>query len=152
MTTEYQIHASILAYLHTTLPSGWMPVHVPNGGSRNPIEGARLKRLGVVAGWPDISIFGARYHDGRYYPYAGFMEVKSPSGRVQPVQHKVMDRLRDAGFDVAVVRSVEDARECVRKWGLPSRDAAINDNADTWTRLGTPSGGIYNGVAQRGKA
>lgn len=30
--------------------------HCPNGGQRNPVEGAHFKRLGVVAGVPDLFI------------------------------------------------------------------------------------------------
>lgn len=135
MVSEYHIHHAVVSYLRSTLPSGWMVVHVPNGGSRNPIEAARLKKLGVMAGWPDISIYGALTGSGGYVPYAGFMEVKSKAGRIQPSQHNVMDRLKDAGFDVAVIRSVEEARDCVKAWGLPSKDAAVNDNADTWVQL-----------------
>jgi hypothetical protein len=148
MVTEYQIHASVLAYLRSTLPSGWMVVHVPNGGSRNPIEAARLKKLGVMAGWPDISIYGARTGSNGYIPYAGFMEVKSKGGRIQPSQHNVMDRLKDAGFDVAVIRSVEDARECVKAWRLPSKDAAVNDNTDTWIPLGEAVGQVIKNIGK----
>lgn len=34
--------------------------HIPNGGSRNAIEGANLKRQGVMAGVPDLCIPVAR--------------------------------------------------------------------------------------------
>lgn len=121
MTTEHQIHASILRYLRSVLPHGWLVMHVPNGGSRNPIEGARMKALGVVAGWPDISIFGGGHNSGGV---VCFMEVKSKSGRVSQCQHRIIDQLKDMGFPVAVVRSIDDARVYVKEWGLPSREVA----------------------------
>lgn len=117
--TEHQIHASILRYLRSVLPHGWIVMHVPNGGSRNPIEGARMKALGVVAGWPDISIYGGGHNHGGS---AFFMEVKSAKGRLSNCQHRIIDQLKDMGFPVAVVRSIEDARELVAEWGLPSRE------------------------------
>jgi hypothetical protein len=118
MTTEHQIHASILKYLRAVLPHGWLVMHVPNGGSRNPIEGARMKALGVVAGWPDISIYGGGHNSGGQ---AFFMEVKSAKGRLSNCQHQIIDRLKDMGFPVAVVRSIDDAQRLVAEWGLPSR-------------------------------
>lgn len=35
-------------------PKGYKWFHSPNGGRRNPIEGAKLKRLGVKKGIPDL--------------------------------------------------------------------------------------------------
>jgi hypothetical protein len=117
--TEHQIHSDILKYLRRILPHGWIVMHVPNGGSRHPIEGARLKALGVVAGWPDISIYGGGHNSGGL---AYFMEVKSKAGRVSRCQRIIMDKLQDAGFPVAVVRSIDDARDFVERHSLPSRE------------------------------
>lgn len=142
--TEDAIHQSILRYLRMTLPSGWLVMHVPNGGSRNPIEGAKMKRLGVVAGWPDISIYGP--------PGCFFMEVKSAKGRLSNCQHRIIDQLKDMGRPVAVVRSIDDARALVREWGLPSRDAAVNDNANTWTSLGDAANAVLANITKKVQA
>jgi hypothetical protein len=112
--TEDAIHRSILKYLRSVLPSGWLVIHVPNGGSRHPIEAARMKGLGVVAGWPDLSIFG---DTGSY-----FLEVKSAKGRLSNCQHMILDKLKDAGFPVAVVRSLDDVRDFISEHNLPSRE------------------------------
>lgn len=117
--TEDAIHKAIVRYLRAVLPHGWLVMHVPNGGSRNPIEGAKMKQLGVMAGWPDVSIYGPLLAS----PMAFFMEVKSAKGRLSDCQRTVMDRLADMGFRVAVVRSVDDAEACAREWGLPIRGA-----------------------------
>ena len=110
--SEAAIHRSILAYLRAVLPSGWLTIHVPNGGSRHRIEAANLKRLGVVAGWPDLSIYGPT---GCY-----FMEVKTPTGRLSNNQRQIIDQLKDMGHPVAVVTSIDDARDAVEEWKLPS--------------------------------
>lgn len=34
-----------------------MIVHIPNGGARSKIEGAKFKRIGVKSGFPDLQIF-----------------------------------------------------------------------------------------------
>lgn len=111
--TEDAIHKSILKYLRWSLPKGWLVVHVPNGGSRTPIEGAKMKALGVVAGWPDLSIYGPT---GSY-----FMEVKAPKGRLSQCQHRIIDQLSDMGRHVAVVRSLDEAQAYAREWNLPLR-------------------------------
>lgn len=48
--------------------------HVPNGGQRNAIVGANLKRSGVLAGFPDLIIL---WGGGN----AGFVEFKKPDGK-----------------------------------------------------------------------
>lgn len=55
---------------------------IPNGGLRNKITGAILKREGVKAGVPDLHILGARHG------YSGlFLEMKKRSGgAVSPEQ------------------------------------------------------------------
>lgn len=35
-------------------------MHIPNGGQRNAIVGAKLKGMGTVPGYPDIMVFNAR--------------------------------------------------------------------------------------------
>lgn len=120
--TEDAIHKSILKYLRTVLPHGWIVMHVPNGGSRTAEAGAAMKALGVVPGWPDISIYGAADPEAPHAtPSAYFMEVKTPGGYVRPVQRSLHDRLKDLGFPVAVVRSLDEAQAYAKEWGLPLR-------------------------------
>jgi hypothetical protein len=128
--SEEALHRSIVQYLRTVLPHGFIVMHVPNGGSRHPVEAAKLKSLGVVAGWPDISIYGPQlipldgpcvYLDA---PSAWFLEVKTKTGRTSQTQHMMHDRLKDIGFPVAVVRSIDDVRDCIRDWNLPSKEVA----------------------------
>lgn len=114
--TEDAIHRSILTYLRAVLPNTWIVMHCPNGGSRHPIEAARMKGLGVIAGVPDLQIVGV---GGKSY----FMEVKAKSGRLQPSQKMFMGKLEALEADFAVVRSIDDAKACLQAWSLPSREA-----------------------------
>ena len=131
---EDPIHIAIIDYLKATLPHGWVIQHTPNK-PRSKIAGAQEKRMGALAGWPDIAVYGK---DPIYTPYPAtfFLEVKAPKGRVSDNQHIVHDRLMDLGFPVAVVRSVDDVRACAKTWGWPSKDAALNDNKDPFVPLG----------------
>lgn len=118
MMTEAALQTSIITYLSCVLPNA-LVVAVPNGGSRagGAREGYRLKRQGVMAGFPDLLIFPG---DGRAF----VMEVKTEIGRVSPQQRQVMDRLHHAGIGGAVVRSIDDVTRALKAWNINTRAVA----------------------------
>jgi hypothetical protein len=78
---------------------------IPNGGSRHPVEAARLKAQGVLPGVPDIFIPLPRgiYH-GMY------IELKrTRGGRLSQAQKEMIPRLREQGYFVAVCEGWFDA-------------------------------------------
>ena len=90
-------------------------LHVPNGARCSPIEGARLKRLGLLPGVPDIL---AAFAPGN----CTHLELKAgPHGRVSDDQVAVMRRLQDAGAEVAVAWSLQEAIEKLTEWQLLRR-------------------------------
>ncbi len=58
-------------------------------------------------GLPDLQVLA---------PKRGWLEVKTPGGRLSAEQELAHHRLRDAGWDVAVVRSVTEALDAVAGW------------------------------------
>ena len=55
--------------------------HIPNGGSRDPVEGRHLKAQGVKRGVPDLCLPVARG------PYHGlYIEMKAETGTASPEQ------------------------------------------------------------------
>jgi len=75
-------------------------------------EGARRKRLGALAGWPDMGVF----HAGRVV----LLELKRERGGVlSPAQKLLHPRLADAGFPVAVCHTVVEALNAVGDAGVP---------------------------------
>lgn len=120
-TPEADLQRAILRYLGATLPHGFLFHHSPNGGMLKG-EVGRSRGLGTKAGWPDLQIVG-RNEAGE--PFTGYIEVKAPKGRLEAEQIAIHDRLKDCGFPVGVARSIDDVRDLVRAWGLPSRDAAL---------------------------
>jgi hypothetical protein len=119
-SSEDATHRAIYRYLKAVLPHGWVVFHPPNGGSRHPIEAARMKGMGVTAGIPDLVILGC---DDRG-PTTHFLEVKSAKGRPSLPQLDMHDRLSHLGHEVAICRSIEEARDACRRWGLPLKVAA----------------------------
>lgn len=75
--------------------AGELVIHVPNGGKRSRSEGARLKRLGVLAGVPDLLVFSV---PAGLEARGVALEVKSPGGRPSKAQLRVLDELRALGW------------------------------------------------------
>lgn len=95
----------------------WM-FAIPNGGSRNKIEGARFKSGGVKAGVPDIMLPVKRHS------YAGlFIELKKDQAayeawrklaeKGETEQKKWLDYLYHAGYSSVVCIGWEQARDCI---------------------------------------
>lgn len=90
---------------------GVVAVHVPNAGKRSFVAGAKLKREGMMTGFPDLLCIG---DGGRI----AFLEVKTATGRLSDAQRDCHDMLTRKGCNVAVVRSQDEAVEVCRAWGL----------------------------------
>ena len=67
--------------------------HSPNGGKRDAREGAKFKRMGTLAGFPDFQILIARkgYH-------GLFVELKAKKGIVSDAQKAIAARLNGQGY------------------------------------------------------
>lgn len=83
--------------------------HIPNGGSRNKGEAARLKLEGVKAGVPDIHLPVAR---GPYHSlYIEMKRVKG--GRVSPAQKVFMRKAEAYGNKCVVCRGFDEAVKAI---------------------------------------
>lgn len=84
---------------------------IPNGGSRNAVEGYRLKLQGVLAGIPDLHIPIARkgYH-GMY------IENKSPDGTISDNQEEKIRLLKHLGYYVIVSHDWSYAKEMIEEY------------------------------------
>lgn len=110
---ENQIEKAITAFLSVSLPSDAVAFHIPNGANLGFGQRWQMKNAGLVAGIPDRCIL--------WNGHAYFLECKAPKGRLSPAQEEMFVRIEDAGCDVGVVRSVEDAERILIGWGIPLR-------------------------------
>lgn len=85
--------------------------HIPNGGSRNTIEAANLKRQGVRAGVPDLSLPVA--HGGYHGLY---IEMKFGDNKPTKKQWEWIEALREQGYAVSICWSYEAARDEIVKY------------------------------------
>lgn len=97
--------------------------HIPMGGSRTAGAGARLKRMGAVAGMPDLCLPVPRQtprsleesgEDG--VSGALYLEMKVGSGRPSGQQEDRIAALEEAGNVCVVVYSWEQAVETIERY------------------------------------
>lgn len=119
---EAKIQIAIIKWLRHVMPM-CMIQHCRNehgkAGMKGMIAAQSQKSAGVMPGFPDLICL----------PYANvgpfFLEVKSKTGRVSPVQAQVHEMLRDRGYKVAVVRSVDDVRAFLSAEGIGFREVTL---------------------------
>jgi hypothetical protein len=77
--SEYQLHVAVANVVRRWIMPIWIFTHIANGEKRDAVTAARLKRMGVTAGFPDLVFFGP----------AGqvcFVELKAKGGRLSEAQ------------------------------------------------------------------
>jgi hypothetical protein len=107
---EAAIQCAVVKHLQSRAVAGVVWFHVPNGGSRNRIEAAKLVGAGVVSGVPDLVLIA----NGRAYG----LELKAVGGRVSPAQQEMHRRWERAGGVVAVAVGLDAALSTLEAWGL----------------------------------
>lgn len=84
---------------------------VPNGGSRNRIEAANLKRQGLRAGVPDICL---AYPSGKYH--ALYIELKVGKNKPSDKQKEWIKNLNAVGNKAVVCYGAEEARVAIMRY------------------------------------
>jgi len=94
-----------------TYPELSLLYHIPNGGSRNKIEAANLKRQGVKAGVPDICLPVAR---GKYHGL--YIELKHGKNKLSDNQKIWLKRLQNQGYLAICCYGWEEAVKAIEKY------------------------------------
>ena len=106
--TENKAQIEIVNYLRSVLPHS-IVAHIKNQGSRGGAvgakEGARLKKMGVVAGMPDIVVINWA-NIGCFW-----VEVKAKGGSTSPAQKALHAKLEVLGYKICTAKSHEDVKD-----------------------------------------
>lgn len=109
---ESQIQQSCFAWFRLQFPDlSMLMFAVPNGGSRRRIEAAIMKGEGVTAGVADILFL---YPNEQYHGLC--IEMKSKTGKQQESQKRFQQAVEAQGYQYAIVRSLEEFIELVKKY------------------------------------
>jgi len=87
--------------------------HVPNGGRRDIVTAAKLKREGVKSGVPDICLPVAR---GQYHGL--FIELKGEGGHLQESQRQWISELTAQGYAARVCFGFDEAVKIITNYLL----------------------------------
>ena len=120
---EARRQAAIVEYVRRVVPDVqiW---HVPNGGLRSKAEAGRLKWIGVLAGVYDLSLAlpgGA----------SAYWECKTPWGQLSQAQCEWSLRMLALGHHLALVRSIDDARAELERYGIVTRESGVRSKQVT---------------------
>ena len=86
-------------------------VHIANEGKRSVAYAARLKRIGMRKGFPDLFIpIASGGHHGL------FIELKSMTGRLTPAQKWWLAELNHEGYRAVMCRGSDEAIDVIRKY------------------------------------
>lgn len=119
---EGPIQRSIVKWLRAAMPDAI--VHhskneIKKSGRQFMLEMSQAKARGMLPGFPDLIVL----------PFSNvgafFLEVKAPGGTVQPNQKGIHEHLESLGYRVAVVRSIDDVRDCLNRWGIGHREVVM---------------------------
>jgi hypothetical protein len=112
--TEDQIHTAVVHHLNLRGVAGLVFWHTPNGGLRSKSEAAKLARMGVLAGVPDLMFI----YRGKTYG----LELKTETGRISSAQRAVLTAMEQAGVATAVSKGLDAALDQLEAWGLIAPD------------------------------
>lgn len=110
MSAEDEIQAACvtwfrLQYPHLTLFA------IPNGGQRNAITGALMKKTGTLAGVADLFLC---LSNG--FRHGLFIEMKTPKGRQQPSQREFGKAVTEKDYGYVVCTSFDDFRRLIEAY------------------------------------
>ncbi len=104
---ESQIQQAAVTWFRLQYP-GMLIAAVPNGGFRNAREAAIMRKEGVLAGFSDLVVIGEQN--------VLFVEMKTPKGRLSPLQSLFKRRVESLGFEYLVCHSLEEFVQSIRRW------------------------------------
>lgn len=95
---------------------GWKWTHLPFGEYRTPETAGKLKRMGVMPGWPDLLFVSPQ---GKHV----YVELKREGGRLSDVQKEMQRFLIDGGSPCLVSDDVGVILRWLQQWGALSEKA-----------------------------
>lgn len=114
---EFALQCVFADIVRRWISKDWKFTHLPMGEHRSKATAARLKRMGVTAGWPDFVFVG---------PACVFwLELKRESGKLSEEQRDMRGHLMRCGFPYLVTSSVNDAVTTLQDYNILPRGIRV---------------------------
>ena len=107
---ESALHCAVAKVLHEHALPTWRWSHFPSGEKRDIIAGARLKRMGLQRGWPDMILVGP---DGRFYA----LELKRQGETLTDEQEAFQLWCIGHGVPHVVAFTIDEVLTTFDQWG-----------------------------------
>jgi hypothetical protein len=112
MTAEDRLQGGCVTWFRLQYPKfRKLLFAVPNGGSRNKIEAAKLKATGVTPGVADLLLLVPRQGHNNLV-----IEMKTPTGTQSPEQKAWQKEAEQAGNKYVVCRSIEQFMTTINQY------------------------------------
>lgn len=105
--SEERLQQECYMWFHNTYPQYRGLLNYNLNNSKNAIDGMKNKAMGLQAGRADMELL----FNGSVY----FLELKTKTGRQQPVQKKWQELVEARGFQYHIVRDVQMFSEVIKK-------------------------------------
>jgi hypothetical protein len=109
--SEFQLQCAVVDIVRRWINPGWIFTHIPNGEKRDIVTAARLKRMGVQPGFPDLMFIGP---PGRVC----WLELKAKGGRLTEAQGAIASRLLGAGQGYLCSSDYTEIVDWLKGWGV----------------------------------
>lgn len=115
-----RVSAEIAQWARAFLPDDVFASAIAHG-ARNPGMAVHLKKIGTESGIGDWIVV---------YRRAFFLEIKTGAGVLRQAQKDTRDRCIRAGAGFAVVHTLDDFIDAVKRWGIPVLKVPRRDAMD----------------------
>ena len=120
----FSIADDMTAYSRLLPPqSFWQPEprlrwlhHIPNGGARDPITAARMRKIGVIRGVPDVFLPVAREINEMDWLHGLYIEMKTTTGRLSDEQTEFQTYAAENDFAFHVCRNWREAADVIKEY------------------------------------
>ena len=127
MTAEDKLQAACVKWFRLQYPQHVL-FAIPNGGNRNAITGAMLKKTGTLAGVADLFLMAPRCdpefwsdrndgYNGYWLAYCGlFIEMKVGKNGQTATQKDFQQKAEEAGYKYEICRSFDEFKTTIEKY------------------------------------
>lgn len=122
--SEFQIHASIVAYLRQMARPDVQWWHTSNGEIRDKRTGAKLKAMGQRPGAPDLTFRWRARWSLDCLTECLDMEIKTSSGKQSDTQIEWQKAAQETGTHYCIVRSLDEAVDVFERFGITRKRQA----------------------------